>query len=287
MTQYDGGKGGAGVCQWIVNQIPPHRVYIECFLGTGAIMRAKRPALVNIGIEIDQAVIAAHWAYPGCNVICGDALEVLARLAIDGDTFVYLDPPYLMETRSQQRPLYAHEFSTIEQHRSLLTLLRRLPCMVAISGYWSALYELELAGWRSSTFNTIDRGGNKKEEWLWMNYPQPIELHDYRYLGSNFRERERIKRKKARWTKRLATMPDLERLCLMEAIGALRQAQEPLRSRIAGDGESAGGIVESGEPGQRQGASAEATMGAPLAGNDDARWPATPETTMLQQLRCV
>ena len=35
-------------------------------------------------------------------------------------------------------------------------------------------------------------------EWLWMNYAEPAELHDLRYLGSNFREHERIKRKKTR-----------------------------------------------------------------------------------------
>jgi hypothetical protein len=32
---YPGGKGGAGVYQMIINQIPPHRVYIEPFLGGG------------------------------------------------------------------------------------------------------------------------------------------------------------------------------------------------------------------------------------------------------------
>ncbi len=38
-----------------------------------------------------------------------------------------------------------------------------------------------------------------------------IALHDYRYLGEDFRERERIKRKKQRWVNRLQTMPVLER----------------------------------------------------------------------------
>ena len=31
-------------------------------------------------------------------------------------------------------------------------------------------------------------------EYLWCNYPAPMALHDYRYLGKDFRERERIKR---------------------------------------------------------------------------------------------
>jgi len=218
------------VSQWIINQIPPHATYIEAFLGAGAVMRAKRPAQTQYGIEIDQAVIQSYWGagIPDLTIICGDALEVIKQLVrqrqIDRATFVYCDPPYLMETRSGQRPIYAHEFSTIEQHRQLLNCIRRLPCMVAISGYWSALYELELAGWRASTFQTVKRSGEKAEEWLWMNYGEPLELHDYRYLGDGFRERERIKRKKRRWTARLARMDSLERLCLMEAVAELRSS---------------------------------------------------------------
>lgn len=293
MSSYDGGKGGAGVCQWIINQIPPHEVFIEAFLGAGAVLRAKRPAARSIGIEINPAVIQTYWGagIPDLTIICGDALELLPKQPLDRDTFIYLDPPYLLETRSQQRPLYAHEFATPDQHRALLSLLRKLPCMIAISGYWSALYELELAGWRSSTFNTIDRGGNKKEEWLWMNYPPPLELHDYRYLGNGFRERERIKRKKQRWTNRLRTMPELERLCLMEAIGELRSSIATNGDGpgcIASNGdvdELPGAIAKSGEQGLRQGASLETTMAAATIRSDDAG--ASLETTMLDQLRCV
>ena len=42
----------------------------------------------------------------------------------------------------------------------------------------------------------MTRGGRLATEWVWMNYPEPIALHDYRYLGEDFREREPIKRKK-------------------------------------------------------------------------------------------
>ena len=39
---YPGGKGGAGVYQTIINGMPRHEVYVEPFLGGGAVMAAKR-----------------------------------------------------------------------------------------------------------------------------------------------------------------------------------------------------------------------------------------------------
>jgi site-specific DNA-adenine methylase len=44
---YIGGKSQAGVYQRIINLIPPHRVYVEPFLGGGAILRLKSPAEVS------------------------------------------------------------------------------------------------------------------------------------------------------------------------------------------------------------------------------------------------
>src|SRR4030095_15441759 len=55
---YPGGKGGAGVYQTIINGMPRHEVYVEPFLGGGAVMAAKRPACLNIGVDLDAEVIA-------------------------------------------------------------------------------------------------------------------------------------------------------------------------------------------------------------------------------------
>ena len=54
---YNGGKGGAGVYQKIINAMPKHTVYIETHLGGGSIMRKKKQVSCNIGIDIDTAVI--------------------------------------------------------------------------------------------------------------------------------------------------------------------------------------------------------------------------------------
>jgi hypothetical protein len=142
-------------------------------------------------------------------------LELLPPELANGATLVYCDPPYMRETRSGGR-LYEHEMSDVD-HRRLLRWAIAAKCRVMISGYWSELYGSTLRKWRCSRFMAMTRGG-LAEECVWANFPEPMELHDYRYLGEGFRERERIKRKKSRWLARLAAMPLLERRCLLSAI---------------------------------------------------------------------
>jgi len=230
---YKGGKAGAGVYQQIINQIPPHEVYIEPFLGGGAVLLHKRAAAASIAIDCDSDVVArfegiassnGDTMHGGVTFICGDAISYLQNERCwPQQTFVYCDPPYLFDVRSSKRRIYTHEFGDAGQHEKLLTVLKSLSCMVSISGYWSSLYESSLQGWRSISFNAKTRAGVARE-WLWMNYPEPVELHDYSYLGSNFREREKIARQKRRWCARLLRMDKLQRYALLSSISELNGA---------------------------------------------------------------
>jgi site-specific DNA-adenine methylase len=211
--EYPGSKSGSGVYQQIINLMPPHKVYIEPFLGSGAILLKKKPAEAQIGLDLAPAVIA-RWsrmkrrlmAIPNLSVLQGDALAYLssdAAILASEDTLVYCDPPYLMETRSSQRKLYTFEYGEIEQHARLLTILKELQCLVMISGYWSDLYESELRTWRPVHYVSMTRSGRPATEYIWCNFQEPDVLHDYQYVGGDYRERERIKRKKQRWVTRL------------------------------------------------------------------------------------
>jgi site-specific DNA-adenine methylase len=53
--RYPGGKGRC--YQHLISLMPPHRTYIETHLGGGAVLRHKRPAETNIGLEKDEAVV--------------------------------------------------------------------------------------------------------------------------------------------------------------------------------------------------------------------------------------
>jgi len=233
---YPGAKSGDGVYQLIISQIPPHDTYIEPFLGSGAILRAKKPARCSIAIDSDPMVIG-YWqhmqrqaiipqaagvaALPSANFICRDGIDFLQGYPWRGGELVYADPPFLMETRSCQRDYYRHEFTEAD-HVHLLAVLKTLVCPVLLSGYWSKLYDDALQGWHLTTFKTMTHGG-PATECLWRNFAAPKALAEYTYLGDGFRERERIKRKKQRWQKRLAAMSPLERAAVIEAVNDLEK----------------------------------------------------------------
>lgn len=92
------------------------------------------------------------------------------------------------------------------------------------------MYLAALKGWNLIRYDAVTRGG-MTEECLWFNFPEPVELHDYRYLGQTFRERERIKRKKLRWVTRFARMPLLEKRALLSAIADIAISGERIRRR--------------------------------------------------------
>jgi hypothetical protein len=229
---YPGGKMGAGVFQAIINHIPPHDIYVEAFLGGGAIMLMKRPARSSIGIDIDAKVIKtfSNLATLDLVLLQVDAIRWLELQKFTPSTFIYIDPPYLMHTRSRPERIYTHEINEGD-HKVLLDVIRKLKGMVMISGYPNAMYDDALSRWTTATFMTTNRGGQHVTEKIWMNYPPPIQLHDYRYLGDNFRERERIKKKKKRWQARLLNMPDLERLALAAAIAEISEPGHPRQIR--------------------------------------------------------
>jgi len=239
-------------------------------------MRLKRPAALNIGVDLDREALdrasmaagiassddltrgsnrrpspelassaeivssggARSQAFPsrsddGARPVyefhCRDGISFLELYPFRGNELVYCDPPYVRSTRKGSRDLYRHEMSD-QQHIWLLRVLRALNCRVILSGYWSRLYADKLRDWYHTSFEAMTRGGKTATEHLWMNFGPPVELHDYSFLGADFRERERIKRKKQRWTKRLSSMPILERQALWAALASIDISGDSSRS---------------------------------------------------------
>lgn len=259
---YYGGK--VGLADRIVALMPEHRVYIEPFFGSGAVLFAKPPSPIEIGNDIDlnvwtffevlrtrpeeleaacrltpyhrhefaiadldedlddlerarrfwvrvnqsfgktagrqtgfsvtvartQSTAASTWSRIGRFAAAVkrmqrvtwercDAADLIGRMATAADTVVYLDPPYLAETRRgryrQRLADYLHDMGDPESHIRLAEAARATPACVILSGYPSPLYD-ELYGdwWRldipvrvySSNAGT-ERG--ERVEVLWSN----------------------------------------------------------------------------------------------------------------------
>ena len=226
--------------QSLINLMPPHEVYIEPFLGSGAVLRRKRPAACsNVGIDCDPRAIAAfsEFRVPSLRLVTGDSRQYLREyfglsrerspafashvrfmMRAHENHLVYADPPYLGSTRKGRRR-YAYELMTETEHIELLRILTSLPAMVMISGYRSELYDRTLRDWRRVEIASMTHGGPRWES-VWMNYPEPCELHDYRFLGRDCYDRLRIRRKIARHVGKLRKLPALERAAILKALNA-------------------------------------------------------------------
>lgn len=203
--------GGKGKCfQQLINLMPPHSTYIESHLGGGAVLRNKAPANRSVGIDIDPRVISLwNSRYPGvCELVQDDAHDYLRKVKIDGNELIYADPPYIPSTRRSAK-VYAYDY-LFDDHKRLLNLLTSIPCMVMVSGYDSDLYNDMLVGWRKICFKAKTHTDVRTEH-VWMNFGPPKALHDFSHCGSNFRERQTIKRRQQRLQHRISQMDPIER----------------------------------------------------------------------------
>lgn len=100
------------------------------------------------------------------------ALEVIERFNYN-NVFMYIDPPYILSTRTGKQ--YKHEMSDAE-HEELLKLLLQSKAKIMISGYESKLYNDYLAGWKKLQFLSCAEHGKPRTETVWMNYKEGLQM---------------------------------------------------------------------------------------------------------------
>lgn len=109
----------------------------------------------------------------GVSLECRPALDVIASYGRASDVLLYVDPPYLGETRRSGG--YAHDMPGEAEHRELADALHSCKAAVVLSGYPSDLYDQQLyPGWRRHSFATsTGQGGawESRTEVLWSNRP--------------------------------------------------------------------------------------------------------------------
>lgn len=103
------------------------------------------------------------------------ALEIIKRFNYP-DVFMYIDPPYILGTRTAKQ--YKHEMTDAD-HEELLDALKSSEAMVMISGYESELYDSMLKGWHKEQFRSNAEYGGNRVETVWMNYERQFTIKDF------------------------------------------------------------------------------------------------------------
>jgi DNA adenine methylase len=96
-----------------------------------------------------------------------EALEIIARFADQRDCLLYVDPPYVLSTRSGA--LYEHEMKDEKEHIQMIEALDRHIGPVILSGYANPLYDKHLAHWQRVTMSSLAEKGQVRIEVLWLN----------------------------------------------------------------------------------------------------------------------
>lgn len=100
------------------------------------------------------------------------ALEVIRRFDFD-NVFMYLDPPYLLKTRSRKQ--YAHEMTDAD-HEELLQTITRSKAQIMLSGYASEMYDTYLRDWTRMELRGAAEYGGTRTEVVWLNFESDRQL---------------------------------------------------------------------------------------------------------------
>lgn len=115
------------------------------------------------------------------------AMEVIERFNYE-NVFMYLDPPYILGTRSGKQ--YKYEM-TDSEHEDMLKLVLKSKAKIMISGYESDMYNNYLSGWHKEYFQSCAEHHGTRREVVWMNYEQNQQLSLFSYFDSKIENGEK------------------------------------------------------------------------------------------------
>lgn len=220
MKKYTGHKGQEGVYQAIINEIPRFDRFYEVFAGSAAISSFLTvPAGAIFLNDISPTVCGnLQKAFSGSTVTNSCAIDLINSVPAVTDRIdvYFLDPPYLLSTKGN-RNLYEFEMTDDEHLQLLLTVLAKVEKKFIIIHPKCEMYDTYLKDWRKKEIK-IRYSQKTSIECIYMNFPEPEELHTYKYLGNGCHDRQRIKRKGDRWVKKLQALPVLERNYILERL---------------------------------------------------------------------
>lgn len=152
--------------------------------GTGGARIDRRTGFRMDGLSC-RTNVAGEWdSYPEAlaavvqrlrrvTIVQRPAIKLLRRFD-HPRALIYLDPPYVPETRSAKVKdgegyhTYAFDMG-LADHREMLEALTASRAMIVLSGYSTDLYDAALTGWTKRTKDALAHRDSKRTECLWIN----------------------------------------------------------------------------------------------------------------------
>lgn len=128
---------------------------------------------VHIWARMHEPIAEAAERMMGVVIERRPALQIIATYDAQ-DTVMYVDPPYLPETRDKGRD-YRHEMTRAD-HTDLLDCLTAAKGKIVLSGYDAPLYNKALKHWRRIEISTWADRAAKRVEVLWCNFDDMMPL---------------------------------------------------------------------------------------------------------------
>lgn len=124
----------------------------------------------------------------GVTIECRPAIEVIKQQD-SPETLFYVDPPYVLSTRSSIRSqseadgkrCYLHNLSD-QDHIELINVLCSTKGMVILSAYPNEIYQEHLSNWRRRERKSLIDGGQYRTEILWIS-PNIPAIHQELFVG--------------------------------------------------------------------------------------------------------
>lgn len=136
-------------------------------------LRGGQNECVNAWQSYQKSLDKIHEAIKPIEIWCEDICDIITVIN-DSNTLLYLDPPYMPETRYCK--MYRTEM-TEKKHKKMLGLCRESKCKIVISGRPTKLYEYFLHDWqvdiRKINNNMSNKKGSarvKQAECVWTNF---------------------------------------------------------------------------------------------------------------------
>lgn len=148
------------------------RTIIKCHFGIGDSLARITGFHTSKQVNQSHAVTYSKWCEKIPEIVArfrGVVVENLDFQAViekydHQDTLFYLDPPYVLETRTSAGA-YKADFKS-EDHSRLLSCIKNLQGMVVLSGYDHESYDV--LGWKKVKSMARIQGNGVREECLWL-----------------------------------------------------------------------------------------------------------------------